>query len=275
MFRAGDFTSMSCNYIKWKQETVNKVRIKETNLRNCLTFSALFESKYVNHCMRPGSVLPNLWRTFEKFVQKCSKIRRFQKSVLTQADEVEFLSPNSSFMMRFIWGSVPFFGILKINEESSRIRIRIRIVRGTDPGIRIQFRIRTKISRIPNNWLQVIWTAGSGTGMQPFFLSHYDTKKDPYLWLIIRIRIQEAKNMWLRWLRIRIRIRNTVCAGDLDSGERGRDAALLCVALRHRGEGDPGSRHTRRRQEQVSASWELKGHLRKKVFYTAILFHLR
>ncbi len=67
------------------------------------------------------------------------------------------------------------------------------LVRGIDPGIRI--RIRTKISRIPQQ----------------------------------------------------------LVAGDLDGGERGRDAALLCVALRHRGEGDAGSRHTRRRQEQVSA----------------------
>ncbi len=51
-------------------------------------------------------------------------------------------------------------------------------------------------------------------------------------------------------------------AGDLDGGERERDAALLCVALRHRGEGDAGSRHTRRRQEQVSALWALKGQKR-------------
>jgi len=55
-------------------------------------------------------------------------------------------------------------------------------------------------------------------------------------------------------------------AGDLDGGERDGDAALLCVALRHRGEGDAGSRHTRRRQEQVSAPGALKGHLRKMIF---------
>ena len=42
-----------------------------------------------------------------------------------------------------------------------------------------------------------------------------------------------------------------VLAGDLDGGERDEHAALLCVALRHGGEGDAGSRHTRRRQEQV------------------------
>jgi hypothetical protein len=59
-FRTGDFTSMSCNYIKWKQETVNKVRVKETNLRNYIPFSAVFKSKYVKHCMGIGSVLPNL-----------------------------------------------------------------------------------------------------------------------------------------------------------------------------------------------------------------------
>jgi hypothetical protein len=60
----------------------------------------------------------------------------------------------------------------------------------------------------------------------------------------------------------------TLVAGDLDGGEWDRDAALLCVALRHRGEGDAGSRHTRRRQEQVRAPWALKGHLRKMIFYT-------
>jgi hypothetical protein len=27
----------------------------------------------------------------------------------------------------------------------------------------------------PQHWVQVIWTAGSGSGMQPFFVSHYDT----------------------------------------------------------------------------------------------------
>jgi hypothetical protein len=62
MFRSGDFTSMSCNYIKWKQETVNKVRIKETNLRNCITFSVVFERKYVKHCMCSSKLVKNIWK---------------------------------------------------------------------------------------------------------------------------------------------------------------------------------------------------------------------